>query len=455
MDAIRPQPGPQTAFLTSNADIAIYGGAAGGGKTWSLLLDPLRHVENPGFTSVIFRRTYPEITSPGGLWPESTSIYPWVGGTGASLAWRFPSGAKIKFSHMQREADMFKWLGSQICNLSFDQLETFTEDQFFFMLSRNRSVCGVRPYARATANPEPGWLADFLAWWIDQDSGYPIPERDGVLRWFVRKGNRLVWGNSPDRFAASEMPLSVTFIHAKLDDNPALIERDPDYRGKLMAQSEVLQERLLRGNWKAVREGAFFKTGRMRIIKRPPIKGRKVRFWDFASTEGDGDYTCGVLMLLADDGLWYILDIVRGQWDPSERDEIIRQTAALDGPHVAIVGEEEGGSSGKSFAAAFIRMLAGYTVQTERASGSKATRADALASQLNAGNVLLVEGPWNKDFIDELREFRPDESHRHDDQVDAAAGAFNKLTGTPTAGKIITAPKQHKTAAHRAPPGVF
>ena len=101
---ISPLPGPQTEFLRTPADICIYGGAAGGGKTVGLILEPLRYVSQvPGFTAVFFRRTTPEITNPGGLWDESLNFYPRFGGIPHHRAhvWRWPRGGKIKFSHLQ------------------------------------------------------------------------------------------------------------------------------------------------------------------------------------------------------------------------------------------------------------------------------------------------------------------------------------------------------------------
>jgi hypothetical protein len=187
---ISAQPGPQTEFLRTAADICIYGGAAGGGKTVGLILEPLRHVGRvANFTAVFFRRTTPQITNPGGLWDESRTFYPRLGGIPhlGMREWRWPRAGKIKFSHLQFETTVHDWQGAQITLICFDELTHFTAHQFFYMVSRNRSTCGVRPYIRATCNPDAdSWVADFLAWWIDPESGLLIPERAGVLRYYIR-----------------------------------------------------------------------------------------------------------------------------------------------------------------------------------------------------------------------------------------------------------------------------
>lgn len=256
---IRPQPGPQERFLASSADIAIYGGSAGAGKSFALLLEPLRHIANPDFGATIFRRTTPQITNEGALWDESVKLY---GGLAeqklGDLSWRFPAGSSVGFAHLEHDKTVLNYQGSQIPYLGFDEITHFTAAQFWYMLSRNRSMCGVRPYVRATCNPDPdSFVAELIAWWID-DNGFPIPERSGVLRWFIRMGDKLIWGDKPEDLASYLNPYdgkpippkSLTFISAKLSDNPALLAADPGYVANLMALPAVEQARLMGGNWK-------------------------------------------------------------------------------------------------------------------------------------------------------------------------------------------------------------
>lgn len=171
------------------------------------------------------------------------------------------------------------------------------------------------------------------------------------------------------------------------------------------------------------RAGSFFKPGQLEIADAAPANLREVRGWDIASSEGRGDYTAGVKIGTAGDGLFYVTDVVRGQWASDERDAKMKQTAALDGKTVRIRLPQDPGAAGKSLALAMTRMLAGYPVFAEPVSGSKETRADPFSSQVNAGNVKLVRGDWNREFIEELRQF----PNGHDDQVDGAADAFNAL----------------------------
>jgi phage terminase large subunit-like protein len=269
-DVVEPQAGPQRKFAASKADIAIYGGAAGGGKTFALLLEPLYHVAVSGFQAVIFRRTSEQVRTAGGLWDESSQIYPLVGGKGRqhTLDWSWPSGATVRFEQLQHEQTKIEYQGAQICLLCFDELTHFTETQFFYMLSRNRSVCGVKPYVRATTNPDArSWVAKLIEWWIDTDSGMPIQERSGVLRWFVRHEERIEWAHSREELEAKfpdVQPKSLTFVPATLKDNQKLLARDPAYEANLKALPRVERERLLGGNWKASEDAVILETDLVR-----------------------------------------------------------------------------------------------------------------------------------------------------------------------------------------------
>lgn len=267
---VRPQEGYQMNFACSPADIVIGGGSAGVGKTFSLLLEPVRHKDVKGFGTVVFRRTSPQIKAEGGLWDTSMGVYPDIATAREStLEWDF-GPSKLKFSHLEYEKNIYDWQGSQIPLIEFDELTHFTKKMFFYLLTRNRSVCGVKPYVRATCNPDPdSWVAEFIEWWIDQETGFPMPERDGVLRYFMVDGDKYIWGESKEEVIEKawfilepivqrsgidpkEFIKSVTFIAGSIYDNKELLSVDPAYLGNLLAQDKETQASLLYGNWKVV-----------------------------------------------------------------------------------------------------------------------------------------------------------------------------------------------------------
>jgi len=448
---IRPQKGPQEDFLSSSADIVIYGGAAGGGKSWGALLEPLRHVtSNKNFFAVFFRRNTVQIKNPGGLWDESMKLYPFAGGrpVSAILEWRWPKGGKVKMGHLEYESSVLDWQGSQIPLIIFDELTHFSRSQFFYMLSRNRSMCGVRPYVRATCNPDSeSWVAEFISWWIDQETGYPITERGGVIRWFIRLGENLIWGNSREELIAlyghlnadkddeaQVRPKSVTFIPAKLSDNKALTKADPDYRANLMALTRVERERLLHGNWKIKpSSGMYFKKSEITIVDQMPDDIIKfVRRWDFAATvptetNPDPDYTAGVLMGKRRNGKYIILDCVWDRKRAGDVRELVKRVAQNDSYKIKIGIAQDPGQAGKEQAESYVQLLAGFNVEIVRETGDKITRAEPYSAQWQGGNIEILRGAWNDAFITEHEAFG--DGKGHDDQVDAAGGAFTMLVG--------------------------
>lgn len=458
---LRPQEGPQMQFLSSPADIVIYGGAAGGGKTWGMLMDPLRHIHNPNFGAVYFRRNTTQIKNEGGLWDESMGLYLPLGAAPRehTMDWRFPSGANVGFAHLEYDKTVANYQGSQIPAIYFDELTHFTEKQFFYMLSRNRSMCGVRPYVRATCNPDAdSWVARFIAWWIDCETGLAIPERSGVIRYFVRVGDAIHWASRPQDLAEYRMPdehgnmvpippKSVTFISAKLTDNKALLRSNPDYMANLMALSRVDRERLLGGNWKIrPAAGLYFQREWVTIVDAVPAGLRTVRGWDLAATvptaeNPDPDFTEGCRMG-TDGERYFITDHKAARLGPKGVRTLIKATAAADGYEVGIRLPQDPGQAGKDQASEYTTMLAGYDVRCATVTGDKLTRFGGFSAQAEAGNVYVLRGAWNERLFTELENFPPGNGG-HDDAPDAVSEAFNALARPRASTTTTTAKGRH------------
>lgn len=455
MKILKPQEGPQELFLSTPADIAIYGGAAGGGKTYALLLEALRHTSNPRFGAVIFRRQSIQITQEGGLWDSSFEVYGGIKGaepkTSPRRHWRFKSGARVGFAHIDGDKDLRNWQGSQIALIGFDELTHFTKKQFFYMLSRNRTACGIHPYMRATCNPDAdSWVADFISWWIDPETGYPIPERSGVIRYMVHNNDIVSWFDTKEEgveFAkqtglrgdeAEHAVKSVTFIASTLKDNKILMENDPGYLANLLALPEVEKERLLRGNWKIKPSaGSFFKRTQIgKILKVLPDDIIAIcRGWDLAATDSDEDnnaaYTAGVLIGKRACGRFLVIDVINQQIKAGEVRKLVLNTAQVDNARygkLCMVRQrlpQDPGQAGKEQAQSYINMLSGYNVVAKPESGSKESRAEPMAAQWQQGFFDIMEGEWNEAYFNQLESF-PESKFK--DMVDAGSSAFGEVT---------------------------
>lgn len=267
MVEIKPQPGFQHDFLSSPADILIGGGAAGAGKSFALLMDTTRYFEVQRFNATIFRRTTKQITVSGGLWDTSEKLYYHLQGRPikSRREWRLPNKIKVSFEHLEYEKDIQGYQGSELAYIGFDELTHFTKKQFTYLLSRNRTTCGIKPVVRATTNPDAdSWVRDLIDWWIDED-GFIIPERCGVLRYFTMDGDNFVFGSTaqevidkcPHIFDKMQEKVkdmtslikSITFIEGDIYENKKLLSVDPGYLANLMAQPEEDKKRLLEKNW--------------------------------------------------------------------------------------------------------------------------------------------------------------------------------------------------------------
>jgi len=440
----QPQPGPQSTFLGNPADICIYGGGAGGGKTFALLMDPLRRRTLPFFGAVLFRRTVPDIRNEGGLWDTSTKVYPHLGGTPIShvLEWRWTGGFRVSMRHLEREDTVMNWQGAQVPWIGFDELTHFTEKQFVYMLSRSRSVFRTAPARiRATTNADArSWVRKWVDWWIDPDTGFAIPERSGVIRWTGMAGEERVWRNTRagiERMLGPNSALSVAFVPAKLTDNPALMDADPTYLAKLRALNRVDRERLENANWNIVTTGgSLFRREWFPVEDEMPRRFRRViRYWDLAATRPtpqnpDPDWTRGMKIGMDESGRLWVLSVVSRRDTPAAIEELFRSTAQQDGPTVEQWVEHDPGQAGKAQASHWIRAFPHLNLRfTEVPKTAKEARAKRVSPQCELKNVILARADWTEGFLNELTEFP---NGAHDEFVDTLSGGWAVLSSTMT-----------------------
>ncbi len=262
-------------------------------------------------------------------------------------------------------------------------------------------------------------------------------------------------------------------VHARTIDNPFLSD---EFYEEIRAQytSDVAQQEL-EGRFVEL-GGLIFRREWFDVVDRVPERAERVRYWDKAATQDGGDYSAGVLMAQYD-GMFYVEDVVRGQWSFGDRDRIMLQTARLDKARhkfiqVVTVVEQEPGSGGKESALLTMKRMAGYNVRLDKVTGvqhrikdhlrlpgdGKIVRAMPLAAQAEVGNVCIVAGTWNQDWLDEITGFP---QAVFDDQVDATSGAFNQLAmcmvtasdAVPTLGRATRRTRLGLGALDRGGPG--
>ncbi len=458
------QPDPETIRLSlqigrqlqagaSQADIVGFGGGAGAGKTEWLLKVCARHYDVKNYVAKIFRRTYPQIAGGGGMWDRTHEIYMPLGGkpNHSDLEYRFPEySSSVGFSHLQHEKDKLSHQGKEYATIGIDELDQFTWSQVWYLYSRNRSTCGVRPRMFWTFNPNPDHpLKEFLRWWLDEKGQFPDLKKAGVIRWFVPSDSgRTLWHDTDkdefNDFVRAKIksdphfkPKSFAYIPGSIYDNPALLARDPGYISRLMSLPYVERQRLLYGDWLTrPAAGLYFRRLWWQFAYRVPEIKRLCRAWDLAGSK-NGDYTAGVLLGQSADGAYYILDVKHFKGTPNQVRQTVLATAEADARQwgrVTIRIPQDPGQAGVDQRDSYSKMLAGYRTVFVKPTGSKINRAEPFSSQVEAGNVYIVQGnDWIEPLITEAEMF-PDGPN--DDMIDAMSDAFNEL-----AGRIITGGK--------------
>ena len=423
--------------MASHADVAIFGGAAGSGKSYSVLLWIASLVTLPRYSAVVFRRTSTELTGGGSIWEESQTMFRNLGGTprqNPNLDWRFPSGAIVEFRHLQHVWDVHGHQSKQYATIVFEELTQFEESQFWYLLSRARTKAPVRAHIRATCNPDSdSFVRKLIDWWIGPE-GLPIESRSGQLRWFVRVRDELRWFDTKaDAEAAhpGRTPLSLTFISASLEDNRL---GDPSYRERLEALPYVERERLLGRNWDVRHAaGTILRREWFRVVDAPPCEPvMTVRGWDKGATAG-GDETVGarVSSLGAGRG-WYIGDVATVRGTPAQVFALMRSCATQDGQAVPQCIWQDPGQAGIVDVDTTTTQLKPYAVRAERASHSKLEYAKPWATAAEQGAlgqgppIYIQRGPWLDALLAELDGF-DGQSGGLDNKVDAISRAWLEL----------------------------
>lgn len=227
----------QVAFMSRPEYEVLYGGAAGGGKSDAIIAEALRQVDNPNYRAIIFRKTYPQCRE---LIIKSKRMYsvayPQAKYNGTEHFWQFPSGAKIYFGSMPNALSYLNYQGLSYSYIAFDELTHFTQDEYEYLISRNRADGeGLRVYIRATANPGGighGWVKERFI--TANPPNVPITFETDVTD---NNGNKI------------KVTRSRVFIPSSVFDNPSLMKNDPNYIANLAMLPEANKKALLYGDW--------------------------------------------------------------------------------------------------------------------------------------------------------------------------------------------------------------
>jgi predicted phage terminase large subunit-like protein len=395
----------QKVFLRTYGIEALFGGAAGGGKSSALLMSALQYVDIPGYSAILFRRTFADLSLPGALmdrfksWIDNYDEIHW---NANSYVATFPSGARVSFGYLNNTNDYLRYKGSEFQFIGMDEVTEIRESDYRYLFSRlrrpaNGPLSEVPLRMRAASNPAPNWVRQ--------------------------------------RFIVEGLSDGRIFVPSKLTDNPGIDALS--YRQALSALDPIERRRLEEGDWWATTLGSLFERTSAIIIDNNEVpeitsSARVVRFWDLAATEPSNsnpnpDWTVGTLMLF-DQGIAYVLDVKKARVKGEKVEQLVAQTAYEDGKAVPIRMEQEPGSSGKMMIDQYARyVLPGFDFQGIRSTGDKLTRARPFAAAFANGNVRVIRAPWLTEWLDEFSSFP--EACDHDDQVDSAVSAFTFLAG--------------------------
>jgi predicted phage terminase large subunit-like protein len=440
----------QQMYLDSTADVTLFGGAMGGGKSEIGVIDFLQYTDIPNFKGIITRRTTPQLNTAGGILGKCQDIFA-KAYEPKDFTWRakdgkfvfHKSGAEIYLKHFESESTAMNWNGVEANLFLIDEGSEFTQFMVQKIMSRMRNPrCPeVSPRLKITTNPN---CDHFFRKWVEPylfQDGTPDRSKDGLIRYFTFYEGGFIWGDTKEEVvektgANIEEVLSFTFISATVDDNPILKKINPKYVGWLKGLTGVERKRNLEGNW-FVREesSSYFNRKWLTKVQESDLKIVKyVRAWDIAGTlpsdkNPNPDWTAGVLMGKTEDGKYVILDVVRFR---EQFGGVLQKIVdvGLNDPdeNYSIILPQEPGQAGLSSGHTMMSYIRGHLlpVRMRPSNKSKLTRFQPFSSAAEMGSILYVEGEWNDMFFNELEAFDNTRNCK-DDQLDATSDAFITL----------------------------
>ncbi len=452
----------QAAFMLLNCSEAFYGGAGGGGKSDALLMSALQYADVPGYSALIIRRNLADLALPNALIDRA---HAWLAGCRAAhwneskKQWLFASSGTLSFGYLEGARDADRYASAEFHFIGIDELTQFSENQYLGLFARLRKAAcpgctladeyrkhrAVHPQSAADCltcnNLERQQVAATRGRLTHLDAAH-IPLRMRSASNPGNVGHEWVKRRFVTRLGAS--PGDRLFVPARLDDNP-YINRE-EYAKSLLNLDPVTRARILKGDWEARSSRGVLKREWFEIVDTVPAELSVVRYWDTGSQKKKtSDYTVGIKYGMSRNGIGYILHVARTKATPHEVETFIANVASQDGRSIRIILQQEPGT-GSSLWIDLMRRgaLLGYSVEADAVKGSKFERSQPFRASAEAGNIKILGGAWTEDFLAECEQFSPDErEYEHDDQVDAACGAFNLIT-KPQPLEIMLAPSSSR-----------
>jgi predicted phage terminase large subunit-like protein len=415
-------------------------------------MEALRFIGVPGYTAMLFRRTYKELSQQDGLIERSKAIYPSFGGkyNEQKYVWKFPPyGTEIGFSHMEHESDRENHKSAQYAYVFFDELTTFLESQYLYIFSRVRTTAvdprtgkTIPARVRSGSNPDGEgheWVYNRFGRWLKDPEDESLSgdrASSGEVRWYLRGDDDV------DREVPEGTPhaLSRQFIRSCVWDNPKLLEKDPGYVDRLMALPLVERLALLDGMWNIALKGNVFKAEWfLNRVYNPPEDLRWYRYWDLAaSLKTRADFTASPAAAFdKGSGVLYLRDMVHVKKEWPDVEKLIVDITLSDDIFETGIEKKAHGLAAVQTLLRKPELLDRRFIGVDIGPGEdKLARALTWSGRAEQGKVVLVErimphkdiGYWIPGFIAEATSF-DGKGKLHDDRVDGVSGVVKMVAG--------------------------